>query len=503
MIDAGETLDPALEAMVDGLRKQPVTDWDRGTVDALLRNPTIGKEAVPRKLAFGSDFVYAHDRADWPIERGDCRAAPCLARGGLTPVWGGAMLPVHDRDIGDWPIGRADLAPHYERVLAALPLAAESDRLEREFPLYRQSPSALAAPRSIESLRRDLDRVAPSFAQGEFVHGRARLAVRLKNDASGDGCVYCGLCLAGCPLGSIYRADAELTALERGGAVKYLGGMLVQSLREDADGVELSLCRRGDGAAHAMRFDRVFLGAGAINSTAIMLRSLDLFDRPVRLKDSRKFALPMVRWRGHAVEWPHVNSLAGLFIEVRWPRHSPHWVHLQVSAPNDYVLRRLGLPLAGPPGFRIDPRVAAVRHMLVAWCSLHSSLSDEIELRVNPEGVGGRPSIGLAVCTNEGARHTARRTSWALARLGLRFGTLFLAPFRLTSPAGSTGHLGGSFPMRRSGSDALHSDVIGRPMGLKRIHLVDAATFPSIPATTIALTIMANAERIASSAPLD
>ena len=44
----------------------------------------------------------------------------------------------------------------------------------------------------------------------------------------------------------------------------------------------------------------------------------------------------------------------------------------------------------------------------------------------------------------------------------------------------------------------LECDLLGRPQGLERIHLVDSSTFPSIPSTTITFTIMANAHRIAS-----
>jgi choline dehydrogenase-like flavoprotein len=40
--------------------------------------------------------------------------------------------------------------------------------------------------------------------------------------------------------------------------------------------------------------------------------------------------------------------------------------------------------------------------------------------------------------------------------------------------------------------------VLGRPVGFERVSAVDAAVLPSIPATTITLTVMANAHRIAS-----
>jgi choline dehydrogenase-like flavoprotein len=42
------------------------------------------------------------------------------------------------------------------------------------------------------------------------------------------------------------------------------------------------------------------------------------------------------------------------------------------------------------------------------------------------------------------------------------------------------------------------TDALGRPHGLERVHLVDSSVFPSIPATTITLSVMANAYRIAT-----
>ena len=47
------------------------------------------------------------------------------------------------------------------------------------------------------------------------------------------------------------------------------------------------------------------------------------------------------------------------------------------------------------------------------------------------------------------------------------------------------------------------SDLLGRPLGASRIHVVDASVLPSIPATTITFGVMANAHRIGQEAPDD
>ena len=65
---------------------------------------------------------------------------------------------------------------------------------------------------------------------------------------------------------------------------------------------------------------------------------------------------------------------------------------------------------------------------------------------------------------------------------------------------GTTGasiHYGGTFPMRTHPGER-ETDLLGRPTGFRRTHIVDASVFPSIPGTTIVFTIMANATRIAT-----
>ena len=39
-------------------------------------------------------------------------------------------------------------------------------------------------------------------------------------------------------------------------------------------------------------------------------------------------------------------------------------------------------------------------------------------------------------------------------------------------------------------------DPLGRPQGWSRVHAVDASVLPSVPATTITFSVMANAHRI-------
>ncbi len=72
-------------------------------------------------------------------------------------------------------------------------------------------------------------------------------------------------------------------------------------------------------------------------------------------------------------------------------------------------------------------------------------------------------------------------------------------PMTSVSPAAKSYHFGGSFPHGHE-RGGLGTDRLGRLDRWDDVHLVDAAVFPTVPATTFTLTIMANAHRIASEA---
>jgi hypothetical protein len=70
-------------------------------------------------------------------------------------------------------------------------------------------------------------------------------------------------------------------------------------------------------------------------------------------------------------------------------------------------------------------------------------------------------------------------------------------PMMRLAAGGKSYHVGGSFPHSAARSQGLTSDRLGRVTPWQRVHLIDASVFPTIPAMTFTLTIMANAHRIA------
>ena len=96
---------------------------------------------------------------------------------------------------------------------------------------------------------------------------------------------------------------------------------------------------------------------------------------------------------------------------------------------------------------------------------------------------------------NPVAKTVVRRVVRKLLGQARKLGAVPLPMLLQMGKPGRSFHAGGSFPMRTNPS-VLETDTIGRPAGWRRVHAVDATVLPSIPATTITLTVMANAHRI-------
>jgi choline dehydrogenase-like flavoprotein len=124
---------------------------------------------------------------------------------------------------------------------------------------------------------------------------------------------------------------------------------------------------------------------------------------------------------------------------------------------------------------------------------LHSSDSSHLQMTITSSQLT-RDEIHVRGVINPAAIRVAKRAQAVLRRNLAGFGVI--PPRNLTMvPPGRSFHAGGSFPM--GAKDILYSsDLLGRPAGLSRVHILDASTFPSIPATTIAYTAMANSDRV-------
>lgn len=494
MLDAGETLEPERADRLHRMGAQSPDAWTEADLDA-VRGPRRAAQTDGMR-PYGSDFA-VRDIIDLPgasPQKAGFGLRPSFALGGLSNGWGAATAPYRIEDIQDWPEAARDLAPHYRAVSLFMPIAARDDGLQDVFPLWRpDSHAPLPLSSTAAELLFRLERRSDELARAGVRFGQARQAVR-------TGCRTCGMCLYGCPYKLIFNAGAAVTELQARPDFSYEPDLLVVGFEEQNGRVRVRSIRRGGSETAVHEGARLFVAAGVLPTAKLVLSQSAFAGQALTLLDSQQMLLPMLhQWKvaaGFDDEQRH--TLTQAFVEIMDSHVSSRTVHVQIYTFNDLfpldMRRRFGR-WAGALAPAID---AVCRRLVVAQAFLHSDESARIRLRL----VRGDGAERLE-CLPEAAPSTAaildrvkRKISSAVGPAGLH---AISSQARVGVP-GSSFHCGGTLPMRDSPSHG-ETDVFGRPAGFSKVHIVDASVLPSIPATTITFSVMANAHRIASTTP--
>jgi hypothetical protein len=297
----------------------------------------------------------------------------------------------------------------------------------------------------------------------------------------------------GCPYGYIYNSASTLRELERNSRFTYQPDSIVTSLIENADSVTINSRDRLTGGEQTTVASRVYLAAGVIPTTKLLLESRRDFDRTLWMKDSQYFLIPLLlARRTPGIREEALHTLSQLFLEILDPAISSRAIHVQIYTYSNLVHDAVRHALSQ---FRLNIAFLAAAlegRLVVAQGFLHSDDSSRIAvtLRQSPTA-----RLELKAEINPRARATVRKVARKLLRNAWRLGVAPVLPMAHVAEPGRSYHGGGTFPMREQPGQ-FESDKLGRPHGWQRVHAVDATILPSIPGTTITLSVMANAHRI-------
>ena len=500
MLDVGMTLEKNITKDINILKKNNKQEWDTNIIRKIKGSISASIKGVPKKYLFGSNYPYYGSNEFLNVKDSNIEWRASLAKGGLSTVWGAAVLPYLDKDIRDWPININHLVPYYHKVFNFMDLSSSKDDLELIFPLYSDQNNTLKKSKQASILLNNLRKSKALLNQRGIFFGSSRLAVQSKKNKEKKECVYCGLCLYGCPYGLIFNSGKMIKSLYRLGNFTYLSNILVEKIIETKTGVVIKA--KNGGKKVNFKGKKVFLASGVLSTTKILLNSMNEYDKSLKLKYSQYFLLPLFNYDiVKGVQKEELHTLSQAFIEIFDKSISLNTIHLQIYTYNDFyekVLHKFS--------WFLNPFIKGIicnflgRFMIVQGY-LHSSISPIIKIHQkknmnNPD----IPSLHINWKKDKRFRKMKRKIKKIMFKLFkhknlLRFFPLF--PLLKIEPPLSGAHFGGSFPMKKK-PEKFESDLWGRPFGYNNLHIVDATIFPSIPATTITLSIMANSYRIAS-----
>ena len=484
MLDVGNDLEPQRAALVRKLQAVRPTLWDQRIVNK-IKEPTIPQlKGLPRvKCLFGSSYPY-DPQGMLKIEQQQVESQVSFGKGGLSAVWGAAVLPYTADDIADWPIGVEELAPYYTKVLSFMPLSGVQDDLADRFPLYTKVPYDLHPSRQAKHLLEHLQQHKAALREEGIVFGRSRVALQ------GDKCVYCGMCAYGCPYDVIYNSAQTIALLEHNKNFHYKKGIFVERVQEEEDGVRI-VARTKEGQHIAVHASRVFLACGVINTAKIMMQSFPEKYKEVTVQDTQSFLLPLLQYKGvRAVAKECLHTTPQIFLELQDPAISEHSIHMQIYTYNDLYKRALESTMGRLYALVHKPIHAVLGRISVMIGLLHSRDSPAVNMTLQ-DG-----KILLQRQDHQQTKGIIRSTMKKFSRNKRKLGFRPLPSLAQIGITGRSYHYGSSFPMSKQPKES-ETDLLGRPHGTRFIHIVDPSTFPSVPATTIIFTIMANAYRIA------
>jgi choline dehydrogenase-like flavoprotein len=490
VLDAGLSLEPARELTVGRMAAQRPAQWAAQDLATVKENMDSGAGGVPLKVTYGSDFPYREAERHLPRRAKDVGLVPSFGKGGFGNVWGAAALPYLPDELGAWPIKPDELGPHFEQVLSFVGLSGADDDLAERFPPYTDRLEKLPVSRQAEALLGDLGRNRDALRAQGFLFGRARLAVAGRN-AGGHPCEQCGLCMFGCPYGLIYNPATTLRELVAHGQVTYVPGVVVTSFAERDGEVHIEGRDRVSGEPVHHVASRLYVAGGVLSTTKLYLESIGAYDHEVVIRDSQYFLLPMLRYAGAPGVFDEgLHTLSQAFLEVFDPELSANSVHLQIYTYNELYRQAIRATLrAAYPAFR-PISSAFLQRMILIQGYLHSDLSGEIGLTLRRDG-----TLDLQGRRGPQTRRVLKKLVGKLRRNRSLLRAVPVGPAMKLGEPGRGFHSGGTLPMRHQPGD-FETDPLGRPAGFDRVHLVDSTVFPDVAASTITLTVMANAYRI-------
>jgi ferredoxin len=496
VIDIGLQLENDREKLIETLASSSPDEWDEQAIELISKQPVASRNpGVPEKRIFGSDYPFRNvgQLGGLTAANGANTSLISPAYGGFSNVWGSQIMPFTTAAFESWPVNAATMRCHYEAILHQIPFAGEEDDLAASFPLMRPpAPLPPMSPRSLNVLNA-YEKYRSRLNDRGITIGKARLAF----DA--EKCIRCGMCMTGCPYGLIYSAAQTFDALRRASRVTFYSGFLALKIIEEINQVAVITREIATDRMRRFEADRVYVACGAIGTTRLVANSLGLFDVDLPMLESRQFVLPLLSLRATADPRNKRDFTLNQFNMIV----APDGGSVDISTLHFYTFNPTfinGLPSVLRARSVEWLQVQLLRRLTVAFGYLPSWNSSRLRIHI-----GSRcnhlefPDFHISSeAAPSGQNQMLRAVLLRLIQSARILDLYPLIPMLRLSAAGKSYHWGGSFPHTADRPIIFSSDRLGRVGSWERIHLVDASVFPTVPAMTFGLTVMANAHRIAS-----
>ncbi|MBF0323968.1 MAG: GMC family oxidoreductase [Alphaproteobacteria bacterium] len=482
MVDAGVDAPappPVERPTLAEARRTGLVRWLLGGKLEHLR--TVGNTSPKLRTAAAAEFTQGFVEANRIVSRG-FHVIGTLSPGGLSAVWGAVACPLPERSFAGWPSVGAAMELSYRRVAERIGLSGS--RLDAEV-LGLSGDLPLDPPLPLSRAAHSLLTASPRSAG--FALARPINAVLSRPKGDRGACQSTKYCMWRCSSRAIYCSADELPALGRHPNFSFRPGVTVRAVERDAHGWQIVGEDRRTGSVVVLNAPRVVLAAGALPTTRLALAAQRRFGEWLPLENTpcvgfglvlpRLFGRPLVEAGFGMAQLCFRVGLGpldgfGLLYDGDVVAASDIAARMPLTRPASITLTRALMPALMLGLVYLPPSLSANR------LRLDGAVNDPV---LTVEG-GWSAGFAPAVTT------LRRRLTTEFRRRG---GWLLPGSLAAIDPGGES-HLGATLPLGKATSD------IGEVADAAGLYIVDAACLPRLPVEHQTLTVMANADRIAS-----
>ena len=411
--------------------------------------------------------------------------------GGFSNIWGAVNNTPLKESLDSWPIKYSDLSQYFYKIAKILNVCSEKDNMSSLLKFdYENEYGFNLSPIANEWYRKIKNRISEINKDDIFV-GRSQLS--LNNDFNKNKfCVECGMCMHGCPHDIIFNSRLKFDDLKRKNQIHYYRNYKVIEFLENKDKIKV-LCKNStNNNLKNFSFDYVFLAAGCLNSTKIIVNSIkELNNQDIIIKQNDNYIVPFFLKNIRSLPLTfEKNTLSQLSLVIRDKKIEEHGVYFQTYEFSDIVLFNLFRRLPYNNFFhKIIKNLPLLNKILFAQFWFDSQDSDNLLMRCS----NGLFSLNIEKDKNI----TTNILKKIIAKLNKNnnLEVRFLSFLGKKFQAGGSYHLGSSFQMKKN-NDLFSTDIFGRPYNFKKISVVDSSILPSLPSNSHTFLTMANCYRI-------
>lgn len=398
---------------------------------------------------------------------------PSLQFGGYSTVWGGALNNIEEEYIHYWKDVEQDLDSFIPNFKNIINFCSNSEKFTIN------NPQNLPIIEREERLIQRLKKIKNNNLSVDFS------TIALSSKVNSNICEECGEYTWSCRSNSSWSSTSLFKELIDSNKIIYIKNTSVFKIEENKINNTCSIFTSKD-QSHEIKFDKVFVGAGAIGSSKIVLNSFEDITK-VEIKTNDLISIPLINLSRKGKKR---HTFTDLYIKYNTTKtnlfaqyygYSDNLLNLSEGAvPIVRYIKKLFKPFLQYAG--------GIFLYLDQDSSSTFSLEKEDEILVikkgsNPKKIELYKSI----------------KSFILILLKAR---IICLPLGIWRKYGKSNHYGAQFSMANNVEETnnINSDNLGRIKKMNDVHFIDSSVLPVLSPGPITLIVMLNAYRIVNEA---